>query len=142
MANGRRIQMKKIGEWFYRFMQGRYLGADTLNRFLIIAALIVDLIGSIARIPWLVLISEIMILYALFRCLSKNIVKRTNENRWFREKTMILRRFFKMLGLNVKDHKNKYMLCPKCHTILRVPRGHGKVEITCRSCGNTFKTKS
>ena len=34
------------------------------------------------------------------------------------------------------------MTCPDCKTTLRVPRGHGKIKIVCRKCGNTFTGKS
>ena len=39
-----------------------------------------------------------------------------------------------------KDYK--FFTCPSCKTTLRVPRGHGKIKIVCRKCGNTFTGKS
>ena len=39
-----------------------------------------------------------------------------------------------------KDYK--FFTCPSCRTTLRVPRGHGKIKIVCRKCGNSFIGKS
>lgn len=32
----------------------------------------------------------------------------------------------------------KYFECPKCAQKIRVPKGHGKIEITCPKCGEKF----
>lgn len=36
----------------------------------------------------------------------------------------------------------KYFICPQCTQRLRVPRGKGKLRVTCTRCGNVFETKS
>ncbi len=36
----------------------------------------------------------------------------------------------------------KYFMCPQCAQRLRVPRGKGKLRVTCTHCGNVFETKS
>ena len=36
----------------------------------------------------------------------------------------------------------KYFLCPQCAQRLRVPRGKGKIRVTCTHCGNVFEMKS
>ena len=36
----------------------------------------------------------------------------------------------------------KYLLCPQCTQRLRVPRGKGRIRVTCTNCGNVFETKS
>ena len=35
-----------------------------------------------------------------------------------------------------KDYR--FFRCPSCRTWLRVPRGKGKLNITCRHCGERF----
>ena len=32
--------------------------------------------------------------------------------------------------------------CPGCSQLLRVPKGNGRIEITCPRCGNVFDGKS
>lgn len=122
-------------------MYGRYGGRDDLNLFLIVVALILSLFAPYTSI-WVMLVSDLFMFLALFRVFSRNIVKRTEENRTFREKTAGIRRFFRMVKLNLSDKSHHYVMCPRCHTILRVPKGHGKVEITCRQCGKVFKARS
>lgn len=36
----------------------------------------------------------------------------------------------------------KYFICPQCAQRLRVPRGKGKLRVTCTNCGNVFETRS
>ncbi len=39
-----------------------------------------------------------------------------------------------------KDYK--FFRCPSCHTMLRVPKGKGKVRVVCRKCGTSFIKKT
>ncbi|MDD3401515.1 MAG: hypothetical protein PHT58_07835 [Eubacteriales bacterium] len=39
-----------------------------------------------------------------------------------------------------KSHR--YLVCPQCHQKLRVPRGKGKIKVTCTMCKNQFIAKS
>lgn len=36
----------------------------------------------------------------------------------------------------------KYLICPQCTQRLRVPRGKGRLLVTCTRCGNKFETRS
>ena len=35
-----------------------------------------------------------------------------------------------------------YLKCPNCGQMLRVPRGKGKITVTCRGCGASFQENS
>lgn len=39
-----------------------------------------------------------------------------------------------------KDHK--YYACPKCGQTVRVPKGAGKIRVTCPKCGEKFEKKA
>ena len=56
-------------------------------------------------------------------------------------KTIVQRRW-KVIRNSLRDRNNHYYMCPKCHQIVRVPKGRGKIEITCPSCRNKFVKKS
>ena len=128
-----------------RFMVGRN-GNDQLNHFLlglalallVIAAIFKDSFGRISYITVFALLG-----YAYFRMLSRNVYKRREENgkymraRYKFSATMKLR---KEQWIQRKDYK--FFTCPSCKTTLRVPRGHGKIKIVCRKCGNSFTGKS
>ncbi|MCR5205137.1 MAG: hypothetical protein K6E47_08760 [Lachnospiraceae bacterium] len=50
----------------------------------------------------------------------------------------------KELNNDTKYDKVTYRVfkCPECGQLLRVPKGSGRVEITCRRCGKVFEAKS
>ena len=112
------------------FMMGRY-GTDKLNMAILGAGLVVCLISMFVRFPavnlTLTTISYVLMGWAIFRTLSRNTYKRYQENR-------------KYLGLlqRMKDRDHRYFDCPRCHQQIRVPKGKGKIAITCPKCGEKF----
>ena len=134
-----------MGTWFrnlgynmrtgmQHFMMGRY-GTDKLNMAILGAGLIVCLISLFIRIPTvnllLTLISYFFMGWAIFRTLSRNTYKRYEENR----------KYLSMLQ-RIKDRQHRYYDCPRCHQQIRVPRGKGKISITCPKCGEKFIKKT
>ena len=98
-----------------QFMIGRY-GTDGLNQFLV---------------------------WCYYRTLSRNISKRTEEN--YRFYTLKDRVDGKFRGLKDQWANRKlyhYYRCPKCRQKLRVPRGRGRIQISCPRCGTQFIKKS
>lgn len=121
-----------------RFMYGRY-GFDQFSRGLIIIALILSVAASFSRIPYLMLISYIPLLYVVFRTLSKNIGKRTQENQAYYKMTFSLKTKFNNMKLSLIGTKtHKYYKCPHCKQSIRVPRDKGKISITCPKCKTDF----
>lgn len=49
---------------------------------------------------------------------------------------------FQAFNKSLKDKQNKYLVCPKCAQIIRVPRNKGKIEVRCPSCRKSFDAKS
>ena len=132
----------KIRAGFARFMFGR-TGVDQLSYAMVIAALVMTIIGGIAGIGLLTLMADALILLAFYRMLSKNRLKRAQENANYLQKTQKLRRAVTEWVNRVKNSKKyRYFTCPKCKARLRVPRGVGSVTITCKSCGNKFDKKA
>lgn len=133
--------MKKFQAWLYRFMYGRY-GTDTLNTVILITALVIDIVGYFIGNTIVLLLAEALLVWAVYRSFSRQIYKRSNENTLFLEKTKKIRRGIQIMKKNMTDKSYRYYLCPKCAQIVRVPRNHGKVEITCPKCGETFTRSS
>ena len=69
--------------------------------------------------------------WALFRTLSRNTYKRYQENRKFLQ-----------IFDRLKDRQHRYFDCPKCRQTVRVPRGKGKIAISCPKCGEKFIRKT
>ena len=117
-----------------RFMEGRY-GTDKLNMAILCAGLLCSLLASL--LPGVLLrliltaISYVFMIVAIFRTLSRNIYKRYEENRKF-----LL--FFQKL----KDKDHRYYNCPRCRQQVRVPKGKGKIAITCPKCKERFVKKT
>lgn len=132
----------KLRAGFARFMSGR-TGVDQLSYAMVIAALVMTIIGGLAGIGLLTLMADALILLAFFRMLSKNRLKRAQENASYLQRTQKLRRGVSEWVNRVKNSKKyRYFTCPKCKARLRVPRGVGNVTITCKRCGNRFDKKA
>lgn len=136
--------IQNMGMKYMRFMQGRYgmYGADDLTRFLSWCAVLLDLVGILAGIPLLVLAAGAVLVWMTARICSRNIVRRMEENRKFREVTAGFRHGLLAFRKQAADREHRYYVCPGCRQIVRVPRGHGRIEIRCPKCGRTFTRKS
>ena len=114
-------------------MYGRN-GLDAFGQFLLITALIVNIISSFADSLILSLAGSAILVYMIFRMLSKNLYKRQSENAKYlsiQNKFLRGKNTHKKMWDERKTHK--YFKC-KCGTRLRVPKGKGKIEITCPNC--------
>lgn len=117
-----------------RFFADRY-GHDRLNMLILTVGLVLCIVGLFVRVWWIDLVltmgSYALLIWALFRSFSKNRYKRYQENR----------RYLLMLD-RLKDRENRYFVCPRCHQTVRVPRGKGKISITCPRCKEKFIRKT
>ncbi len=123
-------------------MIGRY-GTDGLNQFLSILSLVLILLALLTKSSFLTLLGVIPLVLCYYRSLSKNISKRTEENyQFYAVKDRIKG---KINGLKDQWANRKlyhYYRCPKCRQKLRVPRGRGRIQISCPRCGTQFIKKS
>ena len=125
-----------------RFMIGRY-GSDGLNQFLSIASLVLLLIAIVSRVSLFTWLSAAPLLFCCYRTFSRNISKRTEEN--YKFYTLKDRVDNKFRGLKEQWANRKvyhYYRCPQCRQKLRVPRGRGRIQISCPRCGTQFIKKS
>ena len=124
------------------FMSGRY-GGDTLYLFLIASALIIDIIARIFRLYIFRFAALFMLGFAIFRFFSRNTVRRRAENDAFLDFWRPLSQKIRGMRDRAKSRKtHKFFKCPHCKNMLRVPRGKGKIQITCPRCGDRFERKS
>ncbi len=117
-----------------QFMVGRY-GNDQFTLFLLIFSLVLTFLGNFKPIRFLYFIGLAIIIYALYRSMSKNYEARRKELNWYLRWSEKPRAELKLLGNKLRDYKtHKYFKCKECKTVLRVPKGRGKIEITCPKC--------
>ena len=124
-----------------RFMFGRY-GNDQFGHFLIGLGLVLILLEALTGFGLLTLLADVAVFYALFRMLSRNTYKRREENAKFLKKANPAIKWLRLQQTIRKDKDHRYFKCPNCSQYLRVPRGKGKITVTCRSCGASFQEKS
>lgn len=128
-------------EKLQRFMWGRY-GTDRFNQFLMVCAIVCLLISFVGGGVFYLLATAVMI-YAYFRMFSRNVSKRSLENQWYLKHEMKVRSFFLRKKKALAQRKDYHIYkCPNCKQKIRVPRGKGRIAISCRKCGNEFIKKS
>ena len=130
-----------------KFMSGRY-GVDQLYRFLLLIGVICVLISAILNeYPLLSSIFSYvafaLLIWAVYRVMSRKVEKRYLENLHYLERIGSIRQHFRMSKEKFQQRKDfKFFVCPTCKTNLRVPKGKGKVNITCSKCGTRFQGKT
>ena len=124
-----------------RFMYGRY-GSDQLNVFLIAAYLILLLLSALPGLGFLEFVSFVLVAFSLFRLLSRNYAARRAENTKFLKLAGPVIRWYRLQRTILRDKDHRYFKCPSCGQQLRVPKGKGKITVTCRGCGSSFQEKS
>jgi hypothetical protein len=123
---------------FRNYMYGRY-GFDQLTRALLIVAFLLSLITTYARIKWLIFLPYLPFICAIYRVLSKNIQARTQENMAYCRVMNNINARLRHLKLSLVGTKtHKYYVCAHCKQTIRVPRGKGKICITCPKCKYEF----
>lgn len=125
---------QRLGERFRHFMLGRY-GTDKLNMAILGAGVVMSILVLFIRLPVLNLLLTVLsyglMIWAIFRTLSRNTYRRYQENR----------KYLRFLE-RVKDREHRYYDCPRCRQPVRVPRGKGKIAITCPKCREKFIKKT
>ncbi len=136
----------KFRNFLGRLMAGR-LGTDPLNRFLSLFTVVMLLVSmllsrrAIGSLAWtLGLVSMVLM---LFRSFSRNLEKRYRENQAYERLSRKLTDSLRGYRNRFRQRKDyRFFRCPSCRSWLRVPRGKGKVNITCRQCGQRFTKKT
>ena len=124
-----------------RFMYGRY-GNDQLNMVLVLLSLALYLVFAVTSWTFLYAVSFMLMAVALFRCLSRNYDRRRAENGKFLSLVQPVTRWYRLRRTIRRDKDHCYFKCPNCGQQLRVPRGRGKIEVTCQKCHTVFRTKT
>ena len=126
--------LAKVTAAMRKYMAGRY-GTDKLNLAILGTALAICVITGFIKIPLVNLLmtaaSYGLMIWAICRSFSRNTYKRYQENRKFLQ-------FFD----RIKDRDHCYYDCPRCRQNVRVPRGKGKIAITCPRCKEKFIRKT
>ena len=122
-------------------MSGRN-GADALANAMFILYFVFFIINIFVRSAIISLIQLVIIGYVFFRMMSRNIYKRQRENRRFCSIGRGIKGKFTLLKNEWRDRKTHvYHKCPKCKSVLRLPRIKGKHTVNCPRCHERFDMK-
>ncbi|MCR5611230.1 MAG: zinc-ribbon domain-containing protein [Clostridiales bacterium] len=137
-----------------RFLTGRY-GGDGLNTVISVFSLVSFITAVIVRAATdstagliisivFYLIAVGAIAFTVFRTFSRNLTARRAEYEWFRSHIIapFTRKRNEIKTRTAQSATHRFFRCPKCRQTVRVPKGKGKIRITCPKCGEVFEKKS
>lgn len=124
--------------WLQRFMYGRR-GMDQLNMALLALYLLLSLLAQLTHRWILHLLCVVCFFFIVKRMFSRDIPRRQEENDRFLCAVDPYLRRYNARRCRWKDKEHCYFRCPNCGQQLRVPKGKGKISITCRNCGASFE---
>lgn len=124
-----------------QMMYGRN-GADQLSLVSMWGALILWLVYALTQWTAFYVLSIAGMVYTMFRMFSRQLEKRRAENAKFMNLIRPLRRKFSAWRSRAQDKDHRYFRCPNCKQQMRVPKGKGHIQVTCRNCGISFEEKS
>lgn len=124
------------------FMIGRY-GIDAFSKFLMGVALVLCIldifVNNIFISSWFIVI----IVYVYYRMFSKNHSKRYQENIKFLEiKNKVVAKFNSEKSIMKQRKTHHIYKCPTCSQKIRIPKGKGRICITCPKCKTEFTKTS
>lgn len=127
------------------FFDGRY-GVDPFSVFVLFVAAM--LLTSRFWMIWI--ISGLMLIYVVFRALSRHVDARRRELQgfydishravlWLQRAWFGVTGFFRRIGPKLAERRDFVVFkCPHCKAKLRLPRHRGKLAVTCTVCGHQF----
>ena len=136
----------KFRNWLVRVMAGRN-GADNLSRFLSVFTVVLLLLSLLTSgtgaggVFWA--LGLCCLVWGFFRVFSRNLTRRRAENEKYLRLTAKLRGRVQGALSRFRQRKDyRFFRCPSCRNWLRVPRNKGRIQITCRQCGERFTRKT
>ena len=124
-----------------QMMYGRN-GADALSTVALWLSVALWVVFLFSGWPFVYALSIVLIFYSLFRVFSRQTDKRRSENARFLTLARPMARRVSTFRARLHDKDHRYFHCPNCKQQMRVPRGKGRIQVTCRNCGITFEEKS
>ncbi|MDY4617615.1 MAG: hypothetical protein SO445_07900 [Lachnospiraceae bacterium] len=132
----------RMRERMQGFMAGRY-GTDQLSKLILWISLACLAVSMFTRLNVFYILGLVLLIYTYYRMFSRNVAKRYAEN----QKYLNWRYGFAVRRNKRKVHWEqrkiyRFYKCPQCRQKVRVPKGKGKVAITCPKCRMEFVRKS
>ena len=131
--------MKK---WLAKVMVGRY-GMDQLTNAMLVLSMVLLVVALffgnsiVNTILWT--LAVLLLVAGYYRIFSKKTSQRYQENqKYLRLRNRITGRFRSMKERLKQRKTHRFFKCPQCGATVRVPKGKGKIKITCPKCKTAF----
>lgn len=120
--------MDKFKNKIQDFMRTRN-GMDELGKVIGIVTIILSLFGMVLKNRIVADLGLFALIYFLFRFFSPGNIARQDENRKFLDRINLCKLQY--------EQRKEYRIfkCKSCGRNIRVPKGKGKIEVTCPLCG-------
>lgn len=129
-------------EKLIRFMYGRY-GVDRLSKHLVTGALVISILSMVNVLSFLFPVALLMMIWGYVRIFSRNRAKRYKELCAYEKFLGKIKRYPAQLKSQMQQRKEyRIFKCPTCKQKLRIPKGRGQVEISCRKCKTVFRKRT
>lgn len=134
-------------------MYGRH-GSDQFGMALLVTYCVLLLLANLFGSGILMLLALASLVYCIWRMMSRDQERRWRENEWFLSwwnpfwsRLRGIGSWFRSeqgyASMKARDRAvYRYYRCPKCGNRLRVPKGKGKIVITCPVCRTEFAKKT
>ena len=120
----------------------RSYGMDRLNTHLLVLTIVILVLGLFVKNSIPALLALVIFVIFVYRFTSRNITKRSIENRKYQDSNRFVTRQLKAIQNNVTNKEYKYFVCKRCFQLVRVPKGKGEIVIHCPHCKQEFSAKS
>ena len=123
-------------------MSGRY-GVDQLSNAMVITSIVLILSSNRLQSSLINALGFLVLLLSYFRVFSRNIYKRYSENQKFLRYWNPVKGKLMSIKKRIKQSKtHKFFKCPSCNQKIRIPKGKGKIRITCPECKSKFEGRT
>lgn len=127
---------------FMQFMSGRY-GADELSKFMLGICLVCLVLNIFTGVRGVYLLALVLLGLCYFRMFSKDYARRSTENQKYLSTVWKVKSWFGKKKNRIAESKDYHIYkCPSCGQKIRIPRGKGRICITCPKCRHEFEKKS
>ncbi len=131
-----------IMNWLRRLMYGRY-GMDQLGYGLLIGSFLFMLLFRLTGWRIFSLLAVVLLAICYLRLFSRDFMRRRAENQIFlRYWGPVGAKFSGWTAFLRESRYYHHLKCPSCRQKIRVPRGKGRICITCPKCRAQFIKKT
>lgn len=133
--------MNNFKQKLIQFMIGRY-GMDEMYIGLVAVWFFLTVINSFVQSTLLSFLGTVVLIYGLYRFMSRNHAKRRAENEKFLKLWRPVKNWLMFQRDRFRDRKTaRYRKCRHCKAIIKLPNQKGKHTVRCPKCGERFDVR-